>query len=428
MPREQEHRMSAADPGPLGSAGAASSRVGDRAWRGTAIAGVALLAGLSFALADPSQALPAVVASLLGVAAGLTVLGRRAATALFRYPALVAVAVIALFLALRIVGLDSRVVSSVPGLREVSSVWSAGRGTVWTLALMALATTGGLVLIADGLRVRLGLAKSPWKQLTDAPPSGSGIPWRVAAGVALIGWVAFLAVGLTGPWVQGDGVLEVVVTLLVIVGAVVAIGTPILIASLARIDRVQAGQAREDERQRFAAHLHDSVLQTLALVQRQADDPAAVIRLARRQEHALRAWMAGEAELTSDTLGAALREVVAAVEDEHASTFEVSIIGERRLDAAGEALAAALREALRNACVHAPQAAVFVFAELSSEHAEVFVRDDGPGFRFEAVPVERRGIRDALIGRMAGVGGSATVDAEPGEGTEVALRIGAAQR
>ena len=183
---------------------------------------------------------------------------------------------------------------------------------------------------------------------------------------------------------RGNGALQVVVTLLVVGGAVVAIGTPILIASLTRIDRDQAGRAREDERQRFAAHLHDSVLQTLALVQRQADDPAAVVRLARRQEHALRAWMAGEAELTSETLGAALREVVAAVEDEHGATFEVSIIGERPLDAAGEALAAAAREALRNACVHAPGAAVFVFAELSSEHAEVFVRDDGPGFRLRS--------------------------------------------
>ena len=132
-----------------------------------------------------------------------------------------------------------------------------------------------------------------------------------------------------------------------------------------------------------------------------------------------------EAELTSETLGAALREVVAAVEDEHGATFEVSIIGERSLDAAAEALAAAAREALRNACVHAPGAAVFVFAELSSEQAEVFVRDDGPGFDADAVPAERRGIRDALVGRLAAVGGSATIDAVPGEGTEVALRVGA---
>jgi signal transduction histidine kinase len=410
--------MSAAEPSGSATAGARRSRAADPVWRGTAIAGIALLGGLSLALAAPSHALPAVAASLLGVAAGVVVLGRRAATAAFRHPVLVAVAAIALLAALRIVGLDNRVVSNVPG-------------PVWTLTLMALAATGGLVLIADALRIRLGLARArpaPWQQLTDAPSRGLGIPWRAVAGVALIGWVAFLGVGLAGPYVRGNGVLQVAVTLLVVGGAVVAIGTPILIASLARIDRDQAGRAREDERQRFAAHLHDSVLQTLALVQRQADDPAAVVRLARRQEHALRAWMAGEAELTSETLGAALREVVAAVEDEHGATFEVSIIGERSLDVTGEALAAAAREALRNACVHAPGAAVFVFAELSNEQAEVFVRDDGAGFDPEAVPAERRGIRDALVGRMAAVGGSATIDAVPGEGTEVALRIGGARR
>jgi signal transduction histidine kinase len=428
QPAERRRAMSADEASGSTSVAARRSRAVDPVWRGTAVAGVALLGGLSLALAAPSHAVPAVAASLLGVAVGVFVLGPRAATAVFRHPVLVAVAAIALLVALRIVGLDNRVVSSVPGLQAVSSLWGAGRGPVWTLMLMALAATGGLVLIADALRVRLGLARArpaPWQQLTGAPSSGLGIPWRAVAGVALIGWVAFLGVGLAGPYVGGNGVLQVVVMVLVVGGAAVAIGTPILIASLARIDRDQAGDAREDERQRFAAHLHDSVLQTLALVQRQADDPAAVVRLARRQEHALRAWMAGEAELTSATLGAALREVVAAVEDEHGATFEVSIIGERPLDAAGEALAAAAREALRNACVHAPGAAVFVFAELSGEHAEVFVRDDGPGFDPQATPAERRGIRDALVGRMAAVGGSATIDAAPGEGTEVALRIGA---
>jgi signal transduction histidine kinase len=422
--------MSAAEPVRSTTMGHRNSRAADPVWRGTAIAGIGLVGGLSLALLAPSQAVPAVAVSLLGVAAGVVVLGRRAATALFRHPALVAVAVIALLVALRIVGLDNRVVSSVPGLQAVSSLWGAGRGPLWTLALMALAATGGLVLISDSLRIRLGLARArpvPWKQLTDEATTapGGGIPWRAVAGVALIGWVAFLGVGLVGPYLSGDGTLRIAITLLVVVGAAVAIATPVLIASLARIDRDQAGRAREDERQRFAAHLHDSVLQTLALVQRQADDPAAVVRLARRQEHALRAWMAGEAELTSATLGAALREVVAAVEDEHRASFDVSIIGERPLDPTGEALVAAAREALRNACVHAPGAAVFVFAELSSERAEVFVRDDGPGFDLEAVPAERRGIRDALVGRMAAVGGTAAVDAVPGEGTEVALRIGA---
>ncbi|MGO9750790.1 MAG: sensor histidine kinase [Solirubrobacteraceae bacterium] len=202
------------------------------------------------------------------------------------------------------------------------------------------------------------------------------------------------------------------------------LASPLLVGALMRLDLDKAGRVREKERQRFAAHLHDSVLQTLALVQRQAHDPAAVVRLARRQEHALGAWMAGEAELVSETLAAALRDAVADVEDEYGMTVELTALGDRSLDPAGEALVAAVREALRNAACHALGASVVVFAEISRPRAEMFVRDDGPGFLMESVPSERRGIRDAVIGRIASVGGSATVESAPDEGTEVVLRIG----
>jgi hypothetical protein len=130
--------------------------------------------------------------------------------------------------------------------------------------------------------------------------------------------------------------LQVIVLLSIAAAAGVVLGIPVLIGSLMRLDRDKIGSARERERRRFAAHLHDSVLQTLALVQRQAHDPVAVARLARRQEHALRAWMAGEAELASDTLVAALRDAVASVEDEHGMTIEFTAIGDRTLDEACE--------------------------------------------------------------------------------------------
>jgi signal transduction histidine kinase len=203
--------------------------------------------------------------------------------------------------------------------------------------------------------------------------------------------------------------------------AAALVASPALVGSLLRFDRDKAGRGREEERQRFAAHLHDSVLQTLALIQRQAHDPAAVVRLARRQEHALRAWMAGEADLVSETLGAAIREVVAGVEDEYEINVELTAIGDRALDAEGEAVVGAAREALRNAARHAAGAPVFVFCEIASSRVEVFVRDEGPGFDPDTVAAERRGLRDAVIGRMASVGGHATIDSTPGEGTEVAL-------
>jgi signal transduction histidine kinase len=233
-----------------------------------------------------------------------------------------------------------------------------------------------------------------------------------------------LALGLLGPYLSGRPELVVLVLLAGAVGLAVLVGAPVVIAGLTRTDREDAAAARDADRQRFAAHLHDSVLQTLALVQRQVHDPEAVTRLARRQEHALRAWMAGETELASETLVAALRDVVAEVEDEQGVTIELSAIGDRGLDDAGDALVAAAREALRNATRHGGGAPVFVFAEVGDGAAEVFVRDEGPGFVLDEVAAERRGVRDAIVGRMAGAGGTATIDSAAGEGTEVALRLG----
>ena len=306
-----------------------------------------------------------------------------------------------------------------------------GRGPM--LAAIILCAGGGLVLISDGVRVWLGLAplqRAPWAHMTDVRRRPDGIAWRGATGVLLVALAALLAIDLAGPYVADHRGLQVLVLLLVAVAAAGVIGIPIAVGSLMRVDRDKAGRARESERQRFAAHLHDSVLQTLALVQRQAHDPVAVARLARRQEYALRAWMAGEAELLSETVAAALRDAVATVEDEYEVTIELTAIGDRALDPAGEALVAAAREALRNAARHAGGAPVFVFAEMSAGRVEVFVRDEGPGFDPERVPPERRGIRDAIVGRMASAGGEAIVEAAVGEGTEVALRIpaGASRR
>ncbi len=250
------------------------------------------------------------------------------------------------------------------------------------LAIIALAALGGLILIADDLRTRFGLAQrglTPWQRLTGTADTPMPAPWRALGGLALVGLALILGLGYIGA--SGSGGLMSLALLLVLGGGAAAIiAVPLLIAGLARSDRARLTTAREDERRRVAAHLHDSVLQTLALVQRQAHDPAAVQRLARRQEHELRAWMAGEVELGTETLGAALRKAVAEVEDDHDATVELTILGERVLDRQTEALAAAAREALRNAARHAPGSPIFVFAQASPDGAEVFVRDEGPGF------------------------------------------------
>jgi signal transduction histidine kinase len=304
--------------------------------------------------------------------------------------------------------------------------WRIGQTALLPLVLAFVAAGGGLVLISDAVRLHLGLSsvrRGPWRVITAAQTRGAQIAWRVVPGIALVLTAAAIGISLANAYTYGDSFKQLWVLLLIGAWAAALIGGPVLIGAWLAIDHDKASRAREEERQRFAAHLHDSVLQTLALVQRQAHDPAAVVRLARRQEHALRAWMAGEAELVSETLASALREVIEGVEDEYAITIELAASVDRPIDARGEALVGAAREALRNAARHGGGAPVVVFCEISAQQVEVFIRDQGPGFDAGAVPPERRGIRDAIIGRLSSAGGAAEIESAPGEGTEVILRL-----
>jgi len=417
------------------SAVSARSRVADRGWQLTGAAGGIQLGALALALAGGSLMLVGELAAAAGVLLGAYILAPRALATARRYRGLIvfALALMAgvLYVALNLSRADiqpgyGQAFPSQPDGYRPDTLLRLGGAPLLPLAAILLATAAGLVLGADAVRVWLGFAphqRAPWREMTETEERSGGIAWRALLGVALVGLAAVLGIGLAGRHDAGHRELEVVVLLLVAAGAAVVIGMPVAIGSLMRVDRDKAGSARERERQRFAAHLHDSVLQTLALVQRQAHDPVAVARLARRQEHALRAWMAGEAELLSETLVAALRDAVASVEDEYGITVELTAIGDRPLDSAGEEVVAAAREALRNAARYGGGAPVFVFAETTASSVGVFVRDEGPGFDPEGVPAERRGIRDAIVGRMASAGGVATVESGPGEGTEVALRL-----
>jgi signal transduction histidine kinase len=402
----------------------AGSALSDPAALVTGVAGLFLLAALAAALADARESVPLALAGV-GVVFALFLLVPRGVAAVKRHPTILlgfAAILVSPLVLVVLLGLyaDSWSYTLDP-VRVVAALLPLG--------IIALAALGGLILIADDLRTRLGLAQkglTPWQRLTGTADGWVGIasaPWRLVGGLALVGLASVFGLGFIGAN-SGSGLMQLALLLVLGGGAAAIIATPLLIAGLARSDRARLTTAREDERRRVAAHLHDSVLQTLALVQRQAHDPAAVTRLARRQEHELRAWMAGEVELGTETLGAALRDAVAEVEDEHGTHVELTILGERALDRGTEALVAAAREALRNAARHAPGAPVYVFAQAGPDGAEVFVRDDGPGFELATVPAERRGVRDSILGRMAAVGGSGTVESRPGEGTEIALRIG----
>jgi signal transduction histidine kinase len=186
------------------------------------------------------------------------------------------------------------------------------------------------------------------------------------------------------------------------------------------LDTERAARIREAERADLAAHLHDSVLQTLALIQRQSGDQAAVTRLARSQERDLRDWLYGPRPVDGGTLATEVRAAAADVEDRHGVAVEVVLVGDRPYDERVGALVAALREAIVNAVRHAG-APVQVYVECGPGEVEAFVRDRGPGFELATVPTDRLGVRESIIARMERHAGSATLRSRPGEGTEVRL-------
>jgi signal transduction histidine kinase len=184
----------------------------------------------------------------------------------------------------------------------------------------------------------------------------------------------------------------------------------------------RAARAREAERADIAAHLHDSVLQTLAMIRSQAGDPDAVARMARAQERELREWMYDDRPAPGTSFAAELRTLVAQVEDATSEAIDVVIVGDCLPSDATSALLQAAREALVNASAHG-RAPVSVYAEASASAMEVFVRDRGDGFDIDAIAQDRFGVRESIIGRMSRRSGSAEIVSRPGWGTEVRLTL-----
>jgi len=179
---------------------------------------------------------------------------------------------------------------------------------------------------------------------------------------------------------------------------------------------------RSDERAEMAAHLHDSVLQTLSLIQR-TDDPRRMSPLARSQERELRSWLCGTGGAPGK-LHAAIREHASRMEHEYDVPIEVVAVGD---DAAiterTQALAQATGEAITNAAKHSGSEKVSIFVERHGDQIEVFVADQGKGFDPEHVPADRQGITSSIVGRMKRSGGGAEVTSTPGEGTEVRIWV-----
>jgi signal transduction histidine kinase len=249
------------------------------------------------------------------------------------------------------------------------------------------------------------------------PPPAAG---RAGVGAALVVGGALIFLYLNNALAPARDVLLPVAVVLLAAGIILAPWWVRLVRGLAT---ERAARIRSQERAEVAAHLHDSVLQTLALMQKRADDPREVAALARRQERELRAWL-NDARVAGDaTLAAALESAASEVEADHGVPIEVVTVGDAPLDERVGALVAATREALVNAAKFAGPEPISLYAEAAGGRVEVFVRDRGPGFEPAAVPADRRGLRESVFGRMERHGGRAQVHSTIGAGTEVELVI-----
>lgn len=244
--------------------------------------------------------------------------------------------------------------------------------------------------------------------------------FRLLIGLVLVGGGLSLLFASVDAFAQfGVTLLAVVVT---VAGLLIAFG-PWIMRLGDELTRERRERIRQEERAEVAAHLHDSVLQTLALMQR-TDDPRHMATLARAQERELRTWLYGRTPVEgADLLTTALESAAARVERDHHVAVDVVAVGDAALDDRTRAVVAAATEAMVNSAKHSEQARMSVYLEVEGDRAEVWVTDQGTGFVPEKVPDDRHGIAQSIVGRMQRHGGAAEVNTVPGEGTEVHLTM-----
>ncbi|MDQ0768278.1 signal transduction histidine kinase/phage shock protein PspC (stress-responsive transcriptional regulator) [Pseudarthrobacter defluvii] len=276
----------------------------------------------------------------------------------------------------------------------------------------------------------LGGASIAWMQLDETRRAGlvdktkadqAGGWGRLAAGLALVVAGVLVMVSGSGSWEQTWLALLASVAVL---GGVILVLLPWALKFWRDLEAERAGRIRETERAEIAAHLHDSVLQTLALIQRRAGNEHDVVRLARAQERELRGWLFQDPGRESGQLSDRIKAVAGEVEDLLGNAVEVVTVGDAAMTEAHEALVQASREAMLNASRHGG-GTVSVYLEASDGQAEIFIKDRGPGFELGDVPADRLGVRESIVGRMKRHGGSAAI-LSTGDGTEVRLRLPAA--
>ena len=301
---------------------------------------------------------------------------------------------------------------------SITGLWFGGEHG-WPIVLAAIgfailwARSGG-----DDGRGRWTLSRlgSPLGSVVTRPGS---LP-RVAIGALLIlaGMGVFVAAN-TSLAAAGNVLLAMIVA----IGGAALLAGPWVWNMGRELVEERSSRVRSDARAEMAAHLHDSVLQTLALIQR-AKAPREMASLARTQERELRAWLYGRApELAGVRLRDAIDSMAGRVERQHQVSVEAVVVGDAEMDDQLRALVNACAEAVANAARHSGSTSISVYVEVEDERVSAFVRDQGAGFDPAVVPVDRRGIADSIVGRMERRGGSAQVHSRPGAGTEVVLQL-----
>jgi signal transduction histidine kinase/phage shock protein PspC (stress-responsive transcriptional regulator) len=321
-------------------------------------------------------------------------------------------------------------------LRQLVAVCLLVAGTLLLLRALGLWFSDALVwpLTLAGLGVALLWARTGDEErarLANAANRLPGRPFESLVG----GWQSALRLCLgsvlvfagLGAFLAANDALaaarQVAVGIAVAVSGLALILAPWIRRMTTELADERRERIRSEERAEMAAHLHDSVLQTLALIQRKADQPRELVALARRQERELRAWLYGGTDRAPGTLVSAIEAMAAEVEGVHGVEVDVVSVGDTPLGSHAVALVQAAREAVVNAAKHSGATSVSVYVEADGDHVTAFVRDRGHGFDPDAVPADRRGIASSIRDRMTRNGGHATITSSPAEGTEVILEV-----
>ena len=343
-----------------------------------------------------------------------------------------------------------RVEVSVKEKQQARGLLAMGIGLAVGVGALSGVLNGGVV---GGLVVTLVGAALVWREADEQQrrrwkksgvidafvgPGGRSALVRVLTGAVLVitGIAVFLARSVNLDQMQ----FALLAVLAALVGVAV-LTVPFWLRLVRDLGEERTQRVRTEERAEIAAHLHDSVLQTLALIQKQSETPREVLRLARGQERQLRSWLYGPSGYghgrnvegaqaggaggtpTATTLSDAIEQACGEVEDHFAIKIQHVVVGDCQLDERLTGLVYAAREAAVNAAKHAEVGEVSVYAEVEPDAVEIFVRDRGKGFDPEGVPADRHGLADSIRGRMERNGGELRLRTAPGEGTEVQLRM-----